>query len=107
MAGTVDSEERRIDIYDSQACTLDEVKKKYLLSEVEILDYWETMMIRIVYSESCKPAASSSSAADAQRLARFRKLLELPVAADNSKQDAIKPKNPPPDEMRENPQDAA
>ena len=125
MAGMASTEERRIDPFDGQKCTLDEVKKKLSLSaasEMMILNYWESEMIRIVYSESDpqhQPSAASSSssaAADApplrdlrrkfedwKRLVRFRNL----VAADNSKQDAIKPKNPPPDEMRENPQDAA
>ena len=109
MAGTV--EERRIDPYDSQSCTLDEVKKKYsLLSEVEILDYWESEMTLDPKQKACKPAdappvADGENSQDLQRLARLRNLQT--VAADNSKQDAIKPGNPPPDERRENPQDAA
>ena len=107
MAGTV--EERRIDPYDSQSCTLDEVKKKYsLLSEVEILDYWESEMTLDPKQKACKPAdappvADGENSQDLQRLARLRNLQT--VAADNSKQDAIKPGNPPPDERREDPQD--
>ena len=107
MAGTV--EERRIDPYDSQSCTLDEVKKKHsLLSEVEILDYWESEMTLDPKQKACKPAdappvADGENSQDLQRLARLRNLQT--VAADNSKQDAIKPGNPPPDERREDPQD--
>ena len=108
MAGTV--EERRIDPYDSQSCTLDEVKKKHsLLSEVEILDYWESEMTLDPKQKACKPADAPPvrdlrrEFSDLQRLAKLRNLQT--VAADNLKQHAIKPGNPPPDERREDPQD--